>query len=397
MSETEPLIECIAKECYDNFCKVVKKTKQLRKDKQIVIFGAGIMGMQFAYTLLQLGINDFIFCDNNSEKWDTMLIGKPIKNPLFIQDIGRYFVFLAMENYEQCANQLEMMEYRKGKNWLLLTNSSGNKMLESFEEKNDATRLVLGDCIVSNVSIREDDKTSIGELLNRKNTVKVLALNGLYMRGYYNILRLCKRKIKYLKEVYILLNVDIMSGRYFLLPKNQHSDIMRELYKKSEFSDEEMTEFLDIIAEREKNTNILDMSTPNRNGSLSTEEIEKQRRIHMKINFLYRISENTESIEYLERILDFCRNDNVKIIFVIMPINYEAGYKYFGDTFKVRYEKIISVLQKYIIKGKGEVLDLSYLLQEKDFICLRSVNEGIREHGRKKVAAKIEERMRGII
>ena len=80
-----------------------------------------------------------------------------------------------------------------------------------------------------------------------------------------------------------------------------------------------------------------------------------------------------------------------------MPINYEAGYKYFGDTFKVRYEKIISVLQKYIIKGKGEVLDLSYLLQEKDFICLRSVNEGIREHGRKKVAAKIEERMRGII
>lgn len=397
MSETEPLIECIAKECYDNFCKVVKKTKQLRKDKQIVIFGAGIMGMQFAYTLLQLGINDFIFCDNNSEKWDTMLIGKPIKNPLFIQDIGRYFVFLAMENYEQCANQLEMMEYRQGKNWLLLTNSSGNKMLESFEEKNDATRLVLGDCIVSNVSIREDDKTSIGELLNRKNTVKVLALNGLYMRGYYNILRLCKRKIKYLKEVYILLNVDIMSGRYFLLPKNQHSDIMRELYKKSEFSDEEMTEFLDIIAEREKNTDILDMSTPNRNGSLSTEEIENQRRIHMKINFLYRISENTESIEYLERILDFCRNDNVKIIFVIMPINYEAGYKYFGDTFKVRYEKIISVLQKYIIKGKGEVLDLSYLLQEKDFICLRSVNEGIREHGRKKVAAKIEERMRGII
>lgn len=397
MSETEPLIECIAKECYDNFCKVVKKTKQLRKDKQIVIFGAGIMGMQFAYTLLQLGINDFIFCDNNSEKWDTMLIGKTIKNPLFIQDIGRYFVFLAMENYEQCANQLEMMEYRQGKNWLLLTNSSGNKMLESFEEKNDATRLVLGDCIVSNVSIREDDKTSIGELLNRKNTVKVLALNGLYMRGYYNILRLCKRKIKYLKEVYILLNVDIMSGRYFLLPKNQHSDIMRELYKKSEFSDEEMTEFLDIIAEREKNTDILDMSTPNRNGSLSTEEIENQRRIHMKINFLYRISENTESIEYLERILDFCRNDNVKIIFVIMPINYEAGYKYFGDTFKVRYEKIISVLQKYIIKGKGEVLDLSYLLQEKDFICLRSVNEGIREHGRKKVAAKIEERMRGII
>ena len=56
MGKEDIVIECIAEESFNNFCEIVDATSILRQDKQIVIFGAGIMGMQFAYTLQQLGI-----------------------------------------------------------------------------------------------------------------------------------------------------------------------------------------------------------------------------------------------------------------------------------------------------------------------------------------------------
>ena len=54
MGKEDIVIECIAEESFNNFCEIVDATSILRQDKQIVIFGAGIMGMQFAYTLQQL-------------------------------------------------------------------------------------------------------------------------------------------------------------------------------------------------------------------------------------------------------------------------------------------------------------------------------------------------------
>ena len=81
---------------------------------------------------------------------------------------------------------------------------------------------------MSTVSVQEKYKVSIGEILRKTGDTKVLALNGLYMRSYYNILRLCKNRMKYLQEVYVLLNVDIMGNRYFLYPKNQHGRVMKE-------------------------------------------------------------------------------------------------------------------------------------------------------------------------
>ena len=395
MGKEDIVIECIAEESFNNFCEIVDATSILRQDKQIVIFGAGIMGMQFAYTLQQLGINNFIFCDNDSQKWGVRLVGTTINNPMLLQNGDNYFVYLAMENYEECATQLEEMGFEMGIDWVNLTNCSERKLLDSFEKNDDAHVLILGDCTVSTVSVQEKYKVSIGEILRKTGDTKVLALNGLYMRSYYNILRLCKYRMKYFQEVYVLLNVDIMGNRYFLYPKNQHGRVMKELYKKSKKTDDkEMQDFLQVIEEREKGTSILDLSSPNRYKHLSEKEVENQRRVHMKLNFLYHISENTESMEYLHHILDFCRNVGIKITFVIMAINYERGEEYFGDEFRTRYGEIITVLQRHIINGKGSILDLSYLLPQGDFICLRSTNEGILEHGRKLIAEKFVERMK---
>lgn len=55
MGKEDIVIECIAEESFNNFCEIVDATSILRQDKQIVIFGAGIMGMQFAVYVATVG------------------------------------------------------------------------------------------------------------------------------------------------------------------------------------------------------------------------------------------------------------------------------------------------------------------------------------------------------
>ena len=65
------------------------------------------------------------------------------------------------------------------------------------------------------------------------------------------------------------------------------------------------------------------------------------------------------------------------------------GEHYFGDVFYQKYNAIRGILTRLITEGGGQTVDLSYLLGSDDFISLRSTNEGIREAGRKKLAAQI--------
>lgn len=53
---------------------------------------------------------------------------------MLLQNGDNYFVYLAMENYEECATQLEEMGFEMGIDWVNLTNCSERKLLDSFEK-----------------------------------------------------------------------------------------------------------------------------------------------------------------------------------------------------------------------------------------------------------------------
>ena len=58
-----PWIACVAKENYDNFLRVFGEAKHNFSGKKPVIFGAGIMGLQFCHFLREAGVDQVLFCD----------------------------------------------------------------------------------------------------------------------------------------------------------------------------------------------------------------------------------------------------------------------------------------------------------------------------------------------
>ena len=388
--EEDRLIECVAKENYDNFCHAIMMTEAQRKDKQLVIFGAGILGMQCYYTFRELKVDNIVFCDNNSAKWSQKIAGCRILSPEEIAGkMEQYYIFLAIENYQQCCIQIEEMGYRPGEHYVNLTNCSERKLLNDFYNDCAAETLILGDCTVSAVSVADDEKKSLADLLYQKDSVKILALNGLYMRAYYHLFLLSLEKMPGLRKVAILLGLDIFAEKYHLLSQNQHLSMMSELLQRSEIFAEESQAFGEEIKKRAQEKKIFQQTAPNRDSGMSQMKIEQGRRLHMRLNYLYDLKEDTESIWYLKEILKVCEERQIENFFLFMPINYEMGEHYFGDVFYQKYNAIRGILTRLITEGGGQTVDLSYLLGSDDFISLRSTNEGIREAGRKKLAAQI--------
>lgn len=381
------VIECIAKENYDNFCNAIMKTEKLRIGKKVVVFGAGILGLQFANTLLSLGADDFIFCDNDKNKWGRKICNTQIFSPDIITNGNKkYYVFLAIEDYSECAEQLEESGYQQGCDWFNLTNCSEMKLVEDYKKDLNAEILILGDCTTTTISIEDEIKLSLKDLLYKENKVKVLAMNGMYMRAFYNVLLMSLDKMDAIKKLVILLNLDIFGNKYHLLSKNQHENVFEEIYKTFGGDDIEINNFMNAMKERRENTNIFNYVSPNRDENLSESKIEQGRRIHLKLNYLYDLIEDNESMQYLDKMMYKCLECNIKSYFVFMPVNWELGEKYFGNIFFEKYNEIKDTIYDHIIDKKGKVLDLSYFLTLDDFIYLRSTNEGIREMGRKKIA-----------
>lgn len=380
-------IECIAKEQFDNFSEAVEKTKMLRDGKKTVIFGAGIMGMQLAYTIRKFGIVDYLFCDNDKNKWGTTVCDALVLAPESIAGKSdQFFVFIAIERYDGCMQQLEMLGYHQNKGCYNLKNCSETQLLQDFQQDLDASVLVMGDCIASNISIEDEFKLSIKDLLYRKSKIKILAMNGTYMRLYYNLFMMSLKKMEKIETLVVLSNMDVFGSKYHLFSKNQHEKVFDELCMDCRDVDAEMKEFQKVQKKRARNSGIFDYTSPNRDATLSENKIEQGRRLHMKLNYLYELDEHSESMQYLDRLCKECKDHNINMIYVMLPVNWQAGERYFEKSFFRTYNALKDAIYFHIVENGGKVLDLSYFLEEEDFISLRSTNEGIRENGRKSVA-----------
>lgn len=388
----ERWLEGISKENYDNFCDCFHKNFELIKEKQVVIFGAGVMGLQFLYTLEELGLTDVIFCDNDERKWreKKTLANKKVICPDVLQgQTENFFIFLAMERYEDCAKQLSELGYKENRNWVNLRNCSEAKLLQDFQKDKSASTLILGDCATNVISISDCCKQSIAEMLFCENEVKVLALNGLYMRWFYSLLLMSLETMTNIKKVILLLDVSIFQERYSFFSNSQHVRIMKKLLDISKSNNEEINLFAKEINRREKKPIKVGQMSPNRIDNMSREEIIQAQKIHMRLNYLFPMKESTESIEYLDNFVGKCVEEKIEVSIVILPVNHELGEQYFSNMFYTRYEKIRDCVVKHVDKQNGRILDESYLLNRNDFISLRSVSEGMRESGRKKLVKEI--------
>lgn len=388
------LLEGISKQNYQRYNKMIDDYFDRKTQNQIVVFGAGVMGQQFMSLLYKRGVNNVVFCDNNEALWNTELMGTMIVSSDYL--INKYTecdVFLAIEKYDVLETQLIGMGYERDKSYYVLKNINEDVLVCKFKDIGEPSTLCLADCTVTTISLEEEKKQSISEMIEANSEAIVLSLNGLYTRQFFNILSAVLNKSKSIDEVIILTGIDIFSNRYNMFPNNQHLATWERLFDKSDLLAIE-PEFLEVIKKREKSINFKGVGKKNLNCSLE-EKLILARTQDLQLNYLLPINSENESILYLKKICDLCAQKKIHFKYVILPINYKLA-KRLNNNFDELYLHNINIIETIIQQNMGEMCDLSFLLDEKDFIVKWHINEGIRQEGRSKVYEAIKVKQNGL-
>ena len=56
-------------------------------------------------------------------------------------------------------------------------------------------------------------------------------------------------------------------------------------------------------------------------------------KVYFRVNYLYELDVETEGIQYLKKIIQLARENNIKVIPFVPPVNYELGGKNFRSGF----------------------------------------------------------------
>lgn len=379
-------VTAVSKLVYECFYNAVRKIKENNLDKNIVVFGAGIRGTLFSIILEEAGIEHFVFTDNNQKKWGGYINQYPIISlEEALKNIENKMVFVTVENGRDICSQLSSYGLVENKEFFLLDTNVYNNYIKEFKKKDKIDILTMGDCGLTHISLLDNNKLNLGDLLKERlcgYSCKVLGMHGMGMRAYYNIL--CAQLHMDIKPNYLILfvNFETFTGKQHYLPRSQHSELIKRIAEISQISSEEMTEYVKVTKERFNNFHLEFTSASNSSSS-------KLNALYMKMNYMYKLKTNNEGIVYFMKILDMVKKENIAPILFIPPVNYMRGKQYFGQEFYTAYESNC-VLVKEMVKYKGfDIFDLSYILSDIEFADVSTIDESANYEGRKKICHEI--------
>lgn len=99
-----------------------QKTSILRisLDKNIILFGTGELARSITKNLQKANVRVAYYLDNNPQKQGLLFFNRPVYNPNVLYNTKRtdLFIIIASMYYEEIAQQLETMGFRKSKHYL---------------------------------------------------------------------------------------------------------------------------------------------------------------------------------------------------------------------------------------------------------------------------------------
>lgn len=367
---------------YNALSDCLEQYRNIVEQKEIVIFGAGIRGTIFSILLQQKGYTNLVFTDNNENKVGNFINEFPI---ISFSDVcekrKEVFIIVSAENGEGIKRQLENNGFQEGIGFALVENHVYEEFIEEFFSKRNTETLVLGDCGLTDVGLKDNSYTTLGDLLKGgREQTKVLAMHGMGMRAYYQLVKLQSRAVEKPKKLMVMANFETFTGKQHLLPRSQHVQLFELLYEKSE--DTELEEYLKLIRDRFANLK-MDYFT------FSHETMKRDQRndkIVFKMNYMYNLSLENECIQYMFYLSELCKEQDIPLAFFIPPVNYQYAEKLWGEEFKIRYEKNCKRLKEELSGKSIPVLDLSYMFPSDKFGDCCTVDECLNFEGRKLAA-----------
>ncbi|MCM1992625.1 hypothetical protein [Oceanirhabdus seepicola] len=361
----------------------VEKHRDLLINKEIIIFGAGIRGSLFCKLMEKFGYNQLLFCDNNPDKCGGYINQYEIHSPELIEEKrDNAIVLISVENGYSIEKQLEKSGYIKNKTYFFVESLIYPSYIEEFFRIDPIEILFLGDCGLSQISINDTNHNNLGHMIKNsfgEKRAKVLAMHGMGIRSYYNILKGQLHLGIIPKVVGLMVNFEVFTGKHHLLPRTQHVNLFGKILDDLQNPEFELVEYHQLIEERFNNFK-LDVSS-----NYQGDHLENNRRMVLRMNYMYNIKKNTEDMEYLIKILELCKDKGIRVLPFIPPVNYEYAFECIGEKFKVAYDTNCEKMKAWVREQGDELLDLSYILGSEYFADPKTIDETANAKGRQMI------------
>lgn len=386
-------ITSINKASYDLVKNFVSENKQDIENKNFILFGAGIRGTELATILKDLGVKNFVFVDNNEEKWGGNIDGNEIFPPAHLnENISQNLVLITTEESSSMQKQIEELGYFKEKNYFTLENNHYQEFVNSFSNFDNKELLVMGDCFFETISFDDTKRVSLAEYVgNESNDIdtSVLAIHGMNLCAFYHVYRLLVCNNKMPDYFCVMLNFEALTGKQHLLPRSQHHTLMKMIEDNLNDKDEIFSSYVELTKERvtQITSDFFTGNTTksNENGKIST-QVSK---LFFKMYYLYDLKLDIEPLVAFNNILSLAKEKNITVIPFVPPVNYILGQEIFGDFFEERYEKNLQKLKNITTDYGFSLLDLSHISLPNEFAHTSTPDETMNEIGREKVAKAI--------
>ncbi len=388
-------VTTVGKYDYNALCKCIEENKEKLKRGKIVIFGAGIRGTSFSIWLSEKGYKDIVFTDNNDAKVGGYINEFPI---ISYKDVERMKeeinVIISVENGYSLMEQLEKSGFIKNENYFFIDNHLNEEYIKTFSQKGNFNVIAMGDCGLTDISIKDENYMNIGEMLEEKvgkEHIKVLAIHAMGMRAFYNIFKAHINNVSTPEKLLIMANFETFTGKQHLLPRSQHAKLIQLISDAVGNREEELLEYVYVTNERFSNFKMDYFMSSDSN--FNTGAKERNDRIVIKMNYMYTLKRDNEGIVYLEKLLKLCKERSVKPIVFIPPANYMYAVSLFGEKFSEAYDKNVAYLKEIAEEYGVSILDLSYILKDYQFADLHTIDETANYEGRKLVVEKLIEEL----
>lgn len=364
------------------------------KNKKIILMGAGIRGTMFSLLLKDFGYHDIAFCDNNPEKVGGAINEFDILSFDEVQRMkNKVVVIITVENGYSLIDQFVSAGFVLNDDLFYIESELYKKYLSEFTRQN-CEILVMGDCGVTDISMKDTDFTNLGEMIQQEigmDKVKILAVHAMGMRAFYHVLSAHIAHMGVPKKIAIMANFETFTGKQHLLPRSQHCELIKQLCATLGGIDEQLNEYAQLTTERFSNFK-LDYFTSSK--QFQTSDSSHNDKLVFHLNYMYKLKEDNECIVYLQKVCELCKNNSIKLLFFIPPVNYMYATSLLGEIFREKYDANVNHLKHIIASELVPVLDLSYLLTDDCFASKHTIDETANYVGRVKQAEKICQALR---
>ncbi|RKJ51497.1 hypothetical protein D7Y09_14375 [bacterium 1XD42-1] len=382
------LVTSIEQADYIAFCQWYQQNQERLKTHQLVIWGAGIRGTTFSLLLKEREFYNIIFVDTNPQKQGGYIDEFPIISPEELEQWRRKqntLILVSPENSGEIQAELKAKNYQENKDYFLAESGEYEAYIKEFLRPYSQDTLIMGDCEFSTISMIDVEHSTLQEMLFQRcglDKTKILAMHGMGLRAEYNIFHAQILQGMKPKRLVIMVNFDTLTGKQHLLPRSQHSELLKQLLSVQKNPDQEFIEYVNLTEERSQKLQMEFLG-----GSKYTKELSEVRtRNYFKLNYLYNLNIETEGIVYLIRILKEARAEGINVLPFIPPVNYQLGKRLIGNMFCQKYECNVEKVRQVIEAENFYLLDLSYCLDATLFATEMTANETSNSKGREKIA-----------